>query len=69
MLNGKPYGTISDGEKIKVGIDIVQTLTKHFDLQVPLIVDCAESVTNFPQTTLQTIKLIVKDSDMEVQNQ
>lgn len=69
MLNGKPYGTISDGEKIKVGIDIVQTLTKHFDVQVPLIVDCAESVTNFPQTTLQTIKLIVKDSDMEVQNQ
>ena len=69
MLNGKPYGTISDGEKIKVGIDIVQTLTKHFDVQVPLIVDCAESVTDFPQTTLQTIKLIVKDSDMEVQNQ
>ena len=69
MLNGKPYGTISDGEKIKVGIDIVQTLTKHFDVQLPLIVDCAESVTDFPQTTLQTIKLIVKDSDMEVQNQ
>lgn len=69
MLNGKPYGTISDGEKIKVGIDIVQTLTKHFDVQVPMIVDCAESVTDFPQTTLQTIKLIVKDSDMEVQNQ
>lgn len=69
MLNGKPYGTISDGEKIKVGIDIVQTLTKHFDVQVPLIVDCAESVTNFPQTTLQTIKLVVANTDMEVQNQ
>lgn len=69
MLNGKPYGTISDGEKIKVGIDIVQTLTKHFDVQVPLIVDCAESVTDFPQTTLQTIRLIVANTDMEVQNQ
>ena len=69
MLNGKPYGTISDGEKIKVGIDIVQTLTKHFDVQVPLIVDCAESVTDFPQTTLQTIKLVVANTDMEVQNQ
>ena len=66
MLNGKPYGTISDGEKIKVGIDIVQTLSKHFDVQVPLIIDCAESVTDFPQTDLQTIKLIVKESDMEV---
>ena len=69
MLNGKPYGTISDGEKIKVGIDIVQTLTKHFDVQVPLIVDCAESVTDFPQTTLQTIKLVVANTDMEVKNQ
>ena len=69
MLNGKPYGTISDGEKIKVGIDIVETLSKHFDVQVPLIVDCAESVTDFPQTTLQTIRLIVANTDMEVQNQ
>ncbi len=69
MLDGKPYGTISDGEKIKVGIDIVQTLTKHFDVQVPLIVDCAESVTDFQQTTLQTIRLVVANTDMEVQNQ
>lgn len=68
MLNGKPYGTISDGEKIKVGIDIIETISNNIDIKLPLFVDCAESVTNFPKTDLQTIKLIVKDCDMEVKD-
>lgn len=68
MLNGKPYGTISDGEKIKVGIDIIETISNNIDIKLPLFIDCAESVTNFPKTDLQTIKLIVKDCDIEVKD-
>ena len=66
MMNGRPYGSLSDGEKIKIGLDIVQTLSEYYSVRVPLFVDRAESVTDFPETGTQLIRLMVEDKDMEV---
>lgn len=66
MLDGRPYGSISDGEKIKVGIDIIRTLSGYYGVHVPLFVDRAESVTDFPETDTQTIRLIVEDKELEI---
>lgn len=66
MMEGRPYGSLSDGEKIKIGLDIVQTLSEFYCVRVPLFVDRAESVTNFPELGTQVIRLMVEDKDMEV---
>ena len=66
MMDGRSYGSLSDGEKIKVGLDIVQTLSAYYGVQVPLFVDRAESVTDFPPADTQVIRLAVEDRNMEV---
>lgn len=66
MMDGRPYGSLSDGEKIKIGLDIVQTLSEYYDVKVPLFVDRAESVTDFPEVDTQVIRLVVEDENMEV---
>ena len=66
MMDGRPYGSLSDGEKIKIGLDIVQTLSEYYGVKVPLFVDRAESVTEFPEVDTQVIRLMVDDKDMEV---
>jgi DNA repair exonuclease SbcCD ATPase subunit len=64
MMDGKPYGTLSDGEKVKIGMDVIRTLSGHYGVSVPLFVDGAESVTDMPDTDAQKIELIVEDSDL-----
>lgn len=66
MMDGKPYGSLSDGEKIKIGLDIIQTLSKYYGVRVPLFVDKTESVTDIPAVDTQMILLTVQNSDMEV---
>ncbi len=66
MMDGRSYGSLSDGEKIKVGLDIVQTLSAYYGVQVPLFIDRAESVTDFPPADMQVIRLAVEDRNMEV---
>ena len=66
MMDGRSYGSLSDGEKIKVGLDIVQTLSAYYGVQVPLFVDRAESVTDFPSADTQVIRLAVEDRNLEV---
>jgi hypothetical protein len=61
MMDGKPYADLSDGEKVKIGIDVIRTLSKHYGVSVPLFIDGAESVTDLPKLDTQMIELIVLD--------
>lgn len=63
MLDGKPYGTISTGEKARVGLSIIETLSDYYGIQVPLFVDGCESITQFPEMHTQVIKLVVSEKD------
>jgi len=56
--HGVPYRDMSTGQKIICGVDIVNTLSEHYGLSVPLFVDHAESVTmSLEAANSQTIEL------------
>jgi hypothetical protein len=60
MLNGVPYADMSGGQKIMVGIDIINTLSAHYQLSVPLFLDNAERFTLPIEATSQVIQLFAK---------
>jgi pentose-5-phosphate-3-epimerase len=57
MLNGVPYEDCSYGQKILMGVDIINTLSEREGCSVPLIVDNAESLTIKIQSNSQMIML------------
>lgn len=66
-VNGVPYSTgLNSGAKVNAGIDIINTLTRHYGAQVPLFVDNAESVTKLAQSDTQVIRLVVSETDKEL---
>jgi exonuclease SbcC len=61
MINGVPYADMSCGQKIIVGIDIINVLSGHYKLSVPLFIDNAESLTYPLEADMQTIKLYAQE--------
>lgn len=61
--NGVPYSSLNNGMRICGGLDIINTLSKHFNKTVFVFVDNAEAVTsrNFPEMEGQMIKLLVSE--------
>lgn len=60
MVDGIPFGAgLNDGHRIRGGLDIISTLSKHYGKSAPVFVDGAESVTSLPENELQIIALIV----------
>ena len=57
LLNGVPYTDLSTGQKIFVGVDITNTLSKHYGVSAPLFVDNAESMTMPIKADCQVIKI------------
>ncbi|HCD19432.1 ATPase [Macrococcoides caseolyticum subsp. caseolyticum] len=51
---------------INVGLDIINTLTAHYNVYAPIFIDNAESVTNVYQTNSQQIELKVSEGDKEL---
>ncbi|PKM70862.1 MAG: hypothetical protein CVU92_11425, partial [Firmicutes bacterium HGW-Firmicutes-17] len=62
-----PFGTANNAGKINAGIEIIDALSSHWGVEMPLIVDNAESVTQLLETELQVIKLIVDEKYKELQ--
>lgn len=60
MLNGVPYGDMSYGQKIFVGIDIINVLSEHCGLSAPLFIDNAEGMTLPVEFNGQTIQLFAQ---------
>ena len=64
MHNGIPYDlNLNTGHKIMVGLDIINTLSKFYNVSLPVFVDSAESVTKLPKLDekIQVIKLVKPD--------
>lgn len=67
LVDGVPYATgLNNGGKIQAGIDIINTLQKHYGLVVPVWLDNREAVTWIPETQAQVISLIVSPEDKEL---
>ena len=62
--NGAPYNSaMSNGERVKISLDICATLARHYGKNLPIFVDNAESVTGMQEIEAQKILLIVSHHD------
>ena len=67
-LNGKPYSTCSNAERINIGLDIINAICKSEDIYAPIFVDNAESINDIMPMQSQTINLIVsRDAQLRVE--
>lgn len=66
MVDGVPYADLNNAMQINVGLDIIGTLSEHYGLRVPLVVDNAESVTKLQEIDTQVIRLVVSENDKEL---
>lgn len=62
MVNGVPYRSLNNAARINAGIDIINALTKFYNVTAPVFIDNAEAVTKFVNCNSQTIKLIVDET-------
>lgn len=64
MVDGVPYSTdLNNAARINAGLDIINTLSKRYQVTVPIFIDNAESVNRIIETNAQQIKLIVSKDD------
>jgi len=63
MYNGVPFSDLNTAGKIWAGIDIINTLSRHYKLSAPIFLDNRESVTLIPEINSQIINLIVSPDD------
>lgn len=66
MFKGVPFSDLNTAGKIQAGIDIINTLSKHYGVCAPMFLDNQESVTSLPYTDSQIIKLIVSEPDKQL---
>lgn len=60
-----PFSSANTAGQINTGIKIMSVLSKHYDVQLPIVIDRAESVVDFEPTDSQMIKLVVtKDPEL-----
>ncbi len=66
MVDGVPYSDLNNAARINVGLDIIETLSEHYGVSVPVFVDNAESVTRPQEIDSQVIRLAVNENDKEL---
>lgn len=67
-VDGVPFEDLNTAMKINAGLDIIETLSRHYDLKAPIFLDNRESVNKIVKTDAQVINLIVsKHKNLRVQ--
>lgn len=57
MVNGVPYSDVNTAGKIQAGIDIINALTEHYNVNAPVFIDNRESIIRIPECRSQIINL------------
>lgn len=65
-VGGVPYASLNTGARINAGIDIINALSRHYGVQVPLFIDNAESVTTLAAADTQVIRLVAAEGETEL---
>lgn len=66
VYDGVPFMGLNNGMKVNVGIDIINALSRHYGVTVPLFVDNAEAVTRLEECNAQVIRLVVRGGYKEL---
>ncbi len=67
LINGVPYTDANAAAKTQAGLDIIRTLSKHYDCYAPVFIDNRESVTEIPEMDCQVISLYVDPAKKELE--
>lgn len=62
MFKGVPYSAVNTAGKIQAGLDIIKALSRHLNIQAPIILDNRESITEIPPMPNQVINLFVNEA-------
>ena len=66
---GVPYGSLNSAAQINAGLDVINSLSRHYEKEIPIFVDNAESVNELVETESQLITLSVsKYKSLRVEN-
>lgn len=67
LYKGVPYNRgLNNAARINVGLDIINTLSQHYGIQVPIFIDNRESVTDLFEVESQVISLIVSEKHSQL---
>lgn len=67
LVDGVPYIDANSAAKIQSGLDIIRTLSKHYDVYAPVFIDNRESTTEIPDMDCQVISLYVDPAKKELE--
>lgn len=67
LINGVPYPDANNAAKIQAGLDIIKTLSRHYDVYAPVFIDNRESVTEIPNMDCQVVSLYVDPTKKELE--
>ena len=62
LIDGTPYQAANNAAQINAGIECINTLSKHFDMYLPVFVDNAESICQLIPSESQIIRFVVDES-------
>lgn len=67
LVDGVPFSTnLNSGARINAGIDIINTLSKHYGINAPIFIDNRESTTKLIDTGSQVVNLVVSSKDKKL---
>lgn len=70
MVNGVPFESLNSAAKINAGLDIINTLSQHYEVQSPIFIDNAESINGILETNSQMICLAVsQDKELKINSE
>ncbi len=61
LVNGVPYTDVNNAHKILAGLDIINTLIKHYNRSAPIFIDNRESINEIDYIGTQIISLVVTE--------
>ncbi|MBD8388699.1 hypothetical protein [Dysgonomonas sp. BGC7] len=61
LIDGTPYQAANNAAQINAGIECINTLSKHFNMYLPIFVDNAESVVELTPSESQIIRFVVDE--------
>lgn len=59
LVDGVPYGSANTAGQVNAGLDIINTLCRHYGICAPIFIDGRESVNEIIKTESQIINLVV----------
>lgn len=69
LIDGVPYADANTASRINAGIDIINTLSEHYQVFAPVFVDNAESVNTLIPLNSQLIRLVVSlDEKLKIES-